>query len=311
MTRPRPLRTLDEVVQTLRSGSACSVLVEGEEQASDAWILKSILLDTLGEEVTFHGRDGRERLLSELPGFLQQFPNDRIFAILDRDFLEDGLVERGYAPNYPGHLFVWRRFTIENYLLEPAGVAEAIEEFYMHQPERISEALRSAETVEQFLLGWCRRLAPQVAGSWVISDLNREARGRGLSVEARRYFEDLTQRDSAWVLAELIRHYDGWRMAHPDLFNEGAVKARFEDRLNRVSAKAQTLSGAHQVVSGKVIMKALYAELPEGPKPGKEYVRNRLVRLASKQVPEDIRILVEERIIPRWRRMRSGGLTGT
>jgi len=67
----------------------------------------------------------------------------------------------------------------------------------------------------------------------------------------------------------------------------------------------QTLSTAHQVISGKILVKALYAELPGGAKPGKEYVRNRLVRMTSKQVPDDIRVLVEERILPRWRRARS------
>ena len=52
MTKPRLFQTLDEVVLSLKSGSACAVLVEGEEQASDVWILKSILLSA-GEEVTF------------------------------------------------------------------------------------------------------------------------------------------------------------------------------------------------------------------------------------------------------------------
>ena len=54
-------------------------------------------------------------------------------------------------------------------------------------------------------------------------------------------------------------------------------------------------------------MKALYAELPGGRKPAWGDVRNRLVKLASKQVPDDIRILVEERILPRWRRVRDSG----
>ncbi len=305
MTKPRPLQTSDEVVRTLRDGSGCAVLVEGEEQASDAWILKSILLKTVSEEVTFHGRDGRERLLSELPDILRQLPSDRVFAILDRDFLEDELVEPRYVPDYSGHLFIWRRFTIENYLLEPAWIAEAVEEFYMHEPERIPETFRTAEAAEEFLLGWCRRLAPQVAGSWVISDLTREARRRDLPVEARRYFDDLTDRDSGWIFTELTRQYSGWSKAHPELFDTEALKARFQDRLERVLARIQTLSTAHQLVSGKILVKALYAELPGGAKPGKEYVRNRLVRMVSKQVPDDVRILVEERILPRWRRARS------
>ncbi|HKZ85068.1 MAG TPA: hypothetical protein VJ793_15565 [Anaerolineae bacterium] len=305
MTKPRPLQTLDEVVRAVRNGAGCAVLVEGEEQASDAWILKYILLNVVGEEVTFHGRDGRERLLSELPDILRQLPNDQVFAILDRDFLEDELVGPRYAPNFSGHLFIWRRFTVENYLLEPEWVTEAVAEFYMHEPERIPEALRTAEATEEFLLDQCRRLAPQVAGNWVISDLIREAKRRSLSsVEARRYFDDLTDRDSAWVLAELTRKYGGWSGAYPELFDVEALQAHFGDRLEAVLARIQVRSSAHQVVSGKLLMKALYAELPRGAKPNREYVRNRLVRMASKQVPDDIHTLIEERILPRWRRAR-------
>jgi len=305
VTKPRRFQTLDEVVLSLKSGSACAVLVEGEEQASDAWILKSVLLSAVGEEITFHGRDGRERLLSELPDIFRQLPNDRVFAILDRDFLEDELVEPRYAPDYSGHLFIWRRFTVENYLLEPSWITEAVAEFYLHEPERIPETLRTAEATEGFLLDWCRRLAPQVAGNRVISDLTRETVRRGLSsVEARRYFDDLTDRDPEWVLAELTQKYGGWSKAHPGLFSVEVLQARFEDRLEGVLARVQTPSGAHQVVSGKILMKALYARLPGGTKPGKEYVRNRLVRMASKQAPDDIRILVEGRILPRWRHAR-------
>jgi len=304
VTRPRPLQTLDEVILALRNGSACAVLVEGEEQASDAWVLRSIL-KTVAEKVTFHGRDGREKLLSELPDILRQLPRDSVFAILDRDFLDDSLVEPRYAPNFFGHLFIWRRFTIENYLLDPGWVTEAVAEFYMHEPERIPEALRKDEATEKFLLDWCRRLAPQVAGNWVISDLIREAKRRSLSsVEARRYFDDLTDRDSAWVLTELTRKYGGWSGAYPELFDVEALKAHFGNRLEAVLARVQVLSSAHQVVSGKLLMKALYAELPSGAKPSREYVRNRLVRMASTQVPDDIRILVEERILPRWRHAR-------
>jgi len=175
----------------------------------------------------------------------------------------------------------------------------------MHEPERIPETLRTAEATERFLLDWCRRLVPQITGNWVISDLTREAKRQGLLVEARRYFDDLTDRNSDWVLAELTRQYGGWSEAYPELFDVEALKARFAGRLETVLARVQILSDAHQVVSGKILMKALYAELPGGAKPNREHFRNRLVLMSSTQVPDDIRILVEERILPRWRRARS------
>ena len=309
MTFPARFTSALEVVQAIRNGPSCAVLVEGEEQASDAWVLRYVLKDSLSEEVTFHGRDGRSNLLKELPDFVARLPADKVSAIVDRDFTEPAIVERTYPPDYAGHLFYWRRYCIENYLLEPAWIAEAVEEFYMHEPDRIPLSLRTAEAAEKFLLNLAQRLSPQIAGNWVIADLSRQTIQRGLTVEARQYFDDLTDRDATWVLLELSRNYGGWGGTHPDLFSAEALKTRFDNRLAIVAAKAQTLSGAHEVISGKTLLKALYIELPTGQKPGKDYLRNRLVRMASKQVPDDIRILVAERIVPRWRRAREGPVT--
>lgn len=295
---------LDLDLQAALRGTSAAVLVEGDGGASDSWLLMQLLRPLAGQ-VTFYGRGGRLNVVRDLGTILPHSPPEQIFAIVDRDFGDDEQVETCYAPDYGGHLFLWRRFTIENYLLEPAWIADAVEEFYMHAPERIPKSLRTAEATERFLFDWCRRLTPQVAGSWVISGLTREATRRSLPVEGRQYFDDLTDRDAAWVLAELTRKYGGWSRMYPELFSVEALKSRFEERLERASAQVQSLSDAHKVVSGKTLMKALYVALPAGPKPGKEYIRNRLVRMASKQVPVDIRALVEERILPRWRRARA------
>ena len=175
----------------------------------------------------------------------------------------------------------------------------------MHTPERIPETLKTAKAVEGFLLNTCQRLATQVAGNWTISQLTRESGRQGLSVQARQYFDDLMERDAEWVLTELTRHYSGWGNTHPEFFTPEALQVRFQNKLAQVSMKTQTAPGAHGIVSGKTLMKALYAELPGGPKPRKEYVRNRLVRMASAQVPNDMHVLIEDRILPRWRKARS------
>ncbi len=271
MSSPGRFTSAVEVVANIRSGSACAILVEGEERGSDAWILSYILKERVGEEVVFYGRDGRINLLAELPYFVSQLRNGQLAAVLDRDFADEATVAQTRAPDYAGHLFYWQWSCIEKFLLE-----------------------------------WAQRLAPQTTGNWVISDLTREAAPHGVSITARTYFNDLTQRDSAWVLARLSEHYGGWSHGLPELFSPEALNARFEDRWANVAAKINTRPSAHEVISGKLLLKTLYLEMPSGPKPPREHVRNRLVRMASKQAPDDIRSLVEDHILPRWRRARAG-----
>lgn len=305
MTLPARFTSTLQVVQTIRNGAACAVLVEGEEQASDAWILSYILKSRVGQAVTFHGRDGRTKLLAELPGFVEMLPAGKVAAIVDRDFAEPDVVERTYASEYVGHLFFWRRFCIENYLLEPAWLAGVIEEFYLHQPARIPPTLQTTQAVEHFLLDWSRRLTTQVAGNWVVADIARAVAKQSLSIAARPYFDDLIERDVHWVLTQLLQHYGGWSSVYPELVGAEALTKHLEARLAEVQGKVQPLSGAHEVVSGKALLKAVYAALPAGPKPAWEHVRNRLVQLASRQVPNDVRFIVEERILPRWRQAQA------
>lgn len=304
MRSPSRFASALEVVTNIRSGSACAILVEGEERGGDAWILSYILKERVGEEVVFYGRDGRANLLAELPDFIRQVPDGQLAAVLDRDFIEAATIAQTRAPDYAGHLYYWRWSCIENYLLEPAWVVEAVDEFYMHQPERLPTAFQSTEGVESFLLESAQRLTSQVAGNWVISDLTREAASQGMSITARTYFREQIQRDPTWVLARLSEHYGGWSEIIPDLFNPKALRARYDRRLADVSAQVNTLSNTHEIISGKLLLTALYSEMPGGPKPPKEYLRNRLVRMASKQTPEDVRALIEEHILPRWRRAR-------
>ena len=98
MTIPTRFTSTLEVVQAIRNGAACAVLVEGEEQGSDAWILRYILKEVISQEITFHGRDGRTNLLTELPEFVSWLPNGKVAAVLDRDFTDEETVELTYGP---------------------------------------------------------------------------------------------------------------------------------------------------------------------------------------------------------------------
>ena len=298
MSSPRRFQALELVTQAAQRGTSATVLVEGEEDLSDAWLLGQ-MLRPFAQQISFHGRGSWVDVIRDLEHLLPYSPPDQVFAVLDRDFASDEEVETCYAPGYRGHLFRWRRYTIENYLLEPDWIAEFVDTVL----ETVPPKLATPESVEKLMLGWCARLAPQVAGNWVIADLTRETMRRNLRVEARQYFEALTDRDSTWVLAELTKKYGGWGATYPALFTPDALQSRFQDRFAKIMAKIQLLSGAHEVINGRMLLKAFQAELPSSLR---AYVRKPLILEASKQVPEDIRVLFEERILPRWRRAREG-----
>ena len=302
MTQPAALNSALEVAQTIRNGLTCAILVEGEERGSDAQILQ-IILKSVAQSVTFHGRDGRDNLIKELPDFVAMLPERKVAAIVDRDFTSDDEVERTYLPDYAGHIFYWRRYCIENYLLEADLVADCVRMTHSLNPESAPPSLMTVDAVEKFLLDWCGRLAPQVAGNWIIHDLTQESDQQGLNIEASPYFKDVADRDATWVLSELTRKYHSWSKAYPKLFGGKSLRDRFEDKLKTVSEKLGTLSGAHQIVDGKRFLKpAVNRELPGNLRP---YFFSLLAELASKNVPEDARTLVEDLILPRWRKARS------
>ncbi|MBI5082718.1 MAG: hypothetical protein HZB17_15650 [Chloroflexi bacterium] len=303
MSPARIYQSREVVMQEIRRGNVCAILVEGEEQGSDASLLKYILRSTTSE-VAFFGRDGRARVSDELREMVRQLPAESVFAILDRDFEGSQTVEQCFAPNYRGHRFIWRRCAIENYLLEPAWIAEAIGEFYALRPDRIPELLQTANAVQQFLLHWAKMLLPQVAGNAVIADLSKQIEDRGLSIAGRSYFDEIFERDSDYIKSRLLAHYSAYSNLAGDLLSTNSIVQRYEHYLEVMALSTANLATAHQVISGKLLLKALYHQLSDQEKPRREYIIGKLATLASKSVPEDIRFLIQDRLLPRWREAR-------
>jgi hypothetical protein len=135
--------------------------------------------------------------------------------------------------------------------------------------------------------------------------LTTEQRKRKLRVEGRSYFND---GDEATVLAKLVGHYSPSSDAAPDLYSADALKQRYDNQCAVIQTAVQSLTRMHEFVSGKLLLTALHHKLL-GAMPGYKIRRldivENLMVLASKQIPEDIHFLVEERILPRWRRARA------
>lgn len=303
MSRARFFQSPDLVLQAIQRGRLCAILVEGEEQASDAALLKFILRDVT-TEVAFFGRDGRSGVLIDLQEMIGQLPVDRLYAILDRDFESDEAVEQSFHPDYRGHIFFWGRFTIENYLLEPAWVIKAIKAFYVNEPLGIPAALQTEEAVEQFLLEWANRLLPQVAGNATKAKLLIEINRRELEAWGPPDFKEPWDRDAEFVRSRLMTHYSAWEKDAPDLFTPEAISKRYDAQLTAAQSAIGNLNEVHKWVSGKLLLEALYQQLPS--QRHKAHLRNQLAVFASEAVPADMRTLVIDRILPRWRRAREG-----
>jgi hypothetical protein len=298
----RSFRSLDIVLSEIRRGDLCAVLVEGEESGSDAHLLKFILREVT-TEVAFFGRDGREGVRSDLQDMISQLPVDRLFAILDRDFESEQTIDQCFASDYRGHLFFWRRYTVENYLLEPMWVVEAVRQIMWGNPDLIPTEFRAESAVEMFLLNSAKQLAPLAAGNAAIANLTSEQRRRKLRVEARAYFEG----DADKVLARLIAHYSGWSDLDPDLFSSETLTERYNTNLATIQSACQDLSGIHKFISGKTLLRMLHQRLLGIPNHKVRYadVLSRLMTLASKSVPSDMQALIQDHILPRLRKARN------
>ena len=165
MSNARHYRDRETVLQEVRRGDLCAILVEGEEQGSDAALLKFILREVTTEAI-FFGRDGRSGVIVDLQALVPEMPTDRVFAIVDRDFENQQVVEQCFDPNFQGHVFVWRYFTIENYLLQSSWICETVQRLLWQNPNQtIPAEFQNEESIRRLLYELAKQFAPAVAGT--------------------------------------------------------------------------------------------------------------------------------------------------
>lgn len=135
------------------------VLVEGQ---SDRMVFREWYRDRLSEVEFFtpevpQGESGVQKLLARVLA-LSTSPRPREFGIIDRDFRSDAEVEAPHNDPY-GHLFVLRRYSIENYLLEPAVPAEEI--------RVLTGDERTGDEMQNVLLHLCQDFCAMMSANWV------------------------------------------------------------------------------------------------------------------------------------------------
>lgn len=102
------------------AGQGAIVLVEGETFQEDSWFYGQWFGDR-AREVSFFPQNGWGKVVAAVADLRSQLPNRDVFGIIDRDFADDTSLAQQSASAPIDGAFRTAYFTVENYLLDPAG----------------------------------------------------------------------------------------------------------------------------------------------------------------------------------------------
>ena len=136
-------------------------------------------------------------LVRQVAAYLSRGTQNTVASVQDRDFRPIEAVEESWAPG--SRRFIWRRHMIENYLLEPAVVASALERIRRSPRTKWPDGLSDdVATAEALLSEAAHAEAPRHAGWACLHEIRRE-----LEPYDRRVFET----PKGWAEPDAA---DGW-----------------------------------------------------------------------------------------------------
>jgi hypothetical protein len=271
-----PARTIttlppDITVALFLAGNRKLVLLEGP---SDCDVFREWYRDQL-DSLEFYDASGVINVRNMLEKALEVGTKKEVFGIIDRDFRTDEEVE--HPLNDPSaRLFLLRRYSIENYVLEPEAWNEELRVFYgkMHK-------VPTKAKIETQLLELCKQLRPIMAVNWILSEAGSESEHLG-------YGYDISQR------ASMIQYAS---TALGCTIEEAEVSVQEKER--SLDTRLTTLDSAHTCTNGKHLWHRAYAlyVIPIKPNIPPNYLLRLLARSVKPRIHPDIRQIVEERIL--------------
>jgi hypothetical protein len=115
------------------AGSGVIVIVEGETYQDDYYIFTR-WFGGRAREVSFFPQNGWKKVVAAVADLRAALPHRKVFGIVDRDFTPDQVLDQ-QARQCPGDgIFRMHQYTLENYLLEPAGWFAVVQLLYRAGP---------------------------------------------------------------------------------------------------------------------------------------------------------------------------------
>lgn len=263
---------LDLAELLIKLGSRRLVLVEGNDDliAFNKWFVKH------EADLYFYspggGNVGIRRFLQRE---LEESVTKRVYGIVDRDFSTDAEVENCLT-DATSHLFILRRYCLENYLLEPASVREELSVLYSGTDLVVPDV----DTIQSDLLKMCRELAVVMAANWILL----EGAAKFLHAEF-----DISRR-------ETIIQQVATRLSKPLAEAEEQITAKQA----LLTLQLTSVENAHRYINGKFLLRKVYSNYIGIMKEGlhEDFLFNHLVWAAEAQgVHADIRTIIEDRIL--------------
>ena len=253
-------------------GSRSLVVLEGQDDlyAFSEWFLEH------EDKLMFyvHGEGGSKSVLNFLPLALSAGTTKRVYGVIDRDFRDEADVQTS-LDDVNTHLLISRRYTLENYLLEPSVVQEEL---------RVCCGTKfvplTTTELQNGLLQLCKQLCTVMAANWVLLEGSGKFLSEGFDTTVR---SNIVQQVAVRLTIDTVEAEQ--RIVAKEVF---------------LNSKLATLETAHQYVSGKFLMHKVHGQYFKFVEQGmsKDYLFRRLVQTVKQQgVHVDIRAIVEGKIL--------------
>ncbi len=254
-------------------GPSTLVLVEGDDDrdALNEWYPEGI--HNVLYSVAPGGNPGVVRRLEEV---LTQTSLEKAFGIVDRDFRSAEEVQQ-HLQDPDGHLFIWPRYELENYLLTAAAIRQVLRPYYGRRAPLPTEIEIEAE-----LLTLCQQLCPLMAANWVCLNEGVEFLPEGFPTDR----------------AGIIR-----KIASKLGCSEASAEERIAEREAVLQPMLPSLENAHAVTKGKHLLHQLHAHYITQVSQirdtlSKEYLKRQLTVVAAETgLHEDVKTIIERRVL--------------
>ena len=255
-------------------GPSTLVLVEGDD---DKYVFNEWYPE--GDHNLFYhvapgGSPGVVELLNQV---LTQTSLRRAFGIIDRDFRSQAEVDQRLS-DPDGHLFIWSRYELENYLLLPNAISNVLRVYYGGKAIAPTEA----ETADKLLV-LCQKLCPVMAANWVCLEAGKDHFGEAFPLNDRASLVHVTARKLDCA--------------------EGEAEQRIVDKEALLHPQMTFLEQAHSCIKGKHLLyqlHALYVSEQRQVKDGLsiDYLMRQLTNAVKETgLHEDVRTIIEQRIL--------------
>jgi hypothetical protein len=255
------------------AGNRKLVFLEGKDdlEVFEEWFKEDL------SEIYFHAPGGSSNVETFLQETLNKSSKGEIYGIIDRDFRTEQEVNASVS-DQSAHLFILKRYALENYLLEPFAVWEELRIY----PSKSFKAADSI-TMETELLALCEHLKTMIAANWVIYEA---------STGAKYFKEGYIMSDRASIIQQTSRRLN-WELAR--------VEQKIEEKEVIIQSKLNSIDNAYQIIDGKHLLHQVMYKYTDEPKtkPRVEHFRRLLTRTVKEKLGlhTDILWIIKQRIL--------------